>query len=82
MREAAEDQPEPAAPRESMTSAVERLERDMLSAALAETGSTYKAARRLGISQSSVVRKARKYGLNTSGAPGWMERAAAPGRGK
>ncbi len=83
MREAAEEQPEPAAPRESMTSAVERLERDMLSSALAETGSTYKAARRLGISQSSVVRKAKKYGLHTAGAPGWTERiAAAPGREK
>ncbi|MBD5417286.1 MAG: sigma 54-interacting transcriptional regulator [Desulfovibrio sp.] len=83
MREAAEELPEPAAPRESMTSAVERLERDMLSSALAETGSTYKAARRLGISQSSVVRKAKKYGLHTAGAPGWTERiAAAPGREK
>ena len=82
MREAAEELPEPAAPRESLTSAVERLERDMLSAALAETGSTYKAARRLGISQSSVVRKARKYGLHTSGVPGWTERIAAPDREK
>ena len=80
MREAAEELPEPAVPRESLTSAVERLERDMLSAALAETGSTYKAARRLGISQSSVVRKARKYGLHTSGVPGWTERIAAPDR--
>ena len=35
----------------------------MLAIALGETGSTYKAARRLGISQSSVARKARKYGL-------------------
>ena len=80
MREAAEELPEPAAPRESLTTAVERLERDMLSAALAETGSTYKAARRLGISQSSVVRKARKYGLHTSGVPGWTERIGAPDR--
>lgn len=74
MREAAEEPPEPAAPRESLTSAVERLERDMLSAALAETGSTYKAARRLGISQSSVVRKAKKYGLQAAAAPGWTGR--------
>ena len=78
MREAAEEQPEPAAPRESLTSAVERLERDMLSAALAETGSTYKAARRLGISQSSVMRKAKKYGLHAAAAPTWADRAAAP----
>lgn len=74
MREAAEEPPEPAAPRESLTSAVERLERDMLSTALAETGSTYKAARRLGISQSSVMRKAKKYGLQAAGAPGWTGR--------
>ena len=74
MREAAEEAPEAAAPRESLTSAVERLERDMLSAALAETGSTYKAAHRLGISQSSVVRKARKYGLQAAAAPGWTGR--------
>lgn len=74
MREAAEEPPDPAAPRESLTSAVERLERDMLSVALAETGSTYKAARRLGISQSSVVRKAKKYGLQANGVPGWTER--------
>ncbi|WP_308620509.1 sigma 54-interacting transcriptional regulator [uncultured Desulfovibrio sp.] len=74
MRGAAEEAPDPAAPRESLTSAVERLERDMLSVALAETGSTYKAARRLGISQSSVVRKAKKYGLQANGVPGWTER--------
>lgn len=74
MREAAGEPSDPAAPRESLTSAVERLERDMLSAALAETGSTYKAAHRLGISQSSVMRKAKKYGLQASGAPGWTER--------
>lgn len=74
MREAAGEPPDPAAPRESLTSAVERLERDMLSAALAETGSTYKAAHRLGISQSSVMRKAKKYGLQAAGAPGWTER--------
>lgn len=51
------------APRQSMTSAVEALEKSLLQDALDETGSTYKAARRLGISQSSVVRKAKKYGI-------------------
>lgn len=49
-----------------LVEAVERLEREMIAKALAESGSTYKAAKKLGISQSSVVRKARKYGL---GAP-------------
>lgn len=78
MRESAQEVPEPAAPKESLTSAVERLERDMLSTALAETGSTYKAGRRLGISQSSVVRKAKKYGLHTASATDWAHRAAAP----
>lgn len=73
---------------ESLTKAVEELEESMLRAALAETGSTYKAARRLRISQSSVVRKARKYGIPTLGAarggaggePGGAE-ADTPGLG-
>lgn len=47
----------------TLMEAVENLEKDMLSKALMECGSTYKAARKLGISQSSVVRKAKKYGL-------------------
>ncbi len=50
----------------SLTEAVEEVEREMIANALAETGSTYKAARRLGISQSSVMRKARKYGIPTA----------------
>ncbi len=51
---------------QSMPEAMSALEKKLLSEALAETGSTYKAARRLGISQSSVVRKARKYGICTA----------------
>lgn len=52
---------------QSLTQAVEALEKSMLETALAEAGSTYKAARRLGVSQSSVVRKAKKYGIHTGG---------------
>ena len=48
---------------QNLPNAIATLEKNMLAEALAETGSTYKAARRLGISQSSVVRKARKYGI-------------------
>lgn len=49
---------------QNLPQAIASLEEKMLALALGETGSTYKAARRLGISQSSVVRKARKYGLS------------------
>ena len=48
---------------QTLPQALASLEEKMLAIALGETGSTYKAARRLGISQSSVARKARKYGL-------------------
>lgn len=43
--------------------AVEALERDMISRALRETKSTYKAAKLLKVSQSTIVRKARCYNL-------------------
>lgn len=49
---------------QNLPKAIASLEEKMLLRALGETGSTYKAARRLGISQSSVARKARKYGLS------------------
>jgi PAS domain S-box-containing protein len=41
--------------------AVGRIEAQMIRQALKETGNTYKAAEALGINQSTVVRKARKY---------------------
>ena len=44
----------------SFKEAVESLERSLISDALTATGSTYKAAARLGISQSTVVRKAKQ----------------------
>ena len=47
--------------RQPMREAVAELERNMIMAALAETGSTYKAARRLKVSQSTIVRKAQRY---------------------
>lgn len=71
MRLAAPAAPAPEAetgPR-SLHEALESLEREMLAKALAETGSTYKAARRLGVSQSQVARKARKYGLHLTQQP-------------
>lgn len=43
---------------------VEALERDLIARALRETGSTYKAARLLKVSQSTIVRKAHRYNLN------------------
>ena len=43
--------------RQPMREAVAELERNMIMAALTETGSTYKAARRLKVSQSTIVRK-------------------------
>ncbi|MDR0338855.1 MAG: sigma 54-interacting transcriptional regulator, partial [Desulfovibrio sp.] len=43
--------------------AVSALERSMIRDALARSGSTHKAAKLLGISQSSVVRKARQLGI-------------------
>jgi PAS domain S-box-containing protein len=48
-----------AALRESLDS----LEKRMLIAALKEAGSSHKAARLLGVTQPTVIRKARKYGI-------------------
>ena len=47
--------------RQPMREAVAELERNMIMTALTETGSTYKAARRLKVSQSTIVRKAQRY---------------------
>lgn len=47
----------------SLKAAVESLERGMIRNALTQAGSTYKAAKLLGISQSSVVRKAQQLGI-------------------
>ena len=43
--------------------ATQNLEFKMIKDALARTGSTYKAAARLGVSQSTVVRKAQRLGI-------------------
>lgn len=42
---------------------LEALEKELIARALRETGSSYKAARLLKVSQSTVVRRARRYGL-------------------
>lgn len=46
-----------------LKTAMEDLERDLLTQCLRQYGSTRKAARILGISQTSVVRKASRYGI-------------------
>lgn len=47
---------------------VEALEKDLIGRALRETGSTYKAARLLKVSQSTIVRKAHRYHLTDQDA--------------
>ena len=47
-----------------LKTATQNLECKMIREALARTGSTYKAAARLGVSQSTVVRKAQRLGIN------------------
>ncbi len=48
----------------SLKEAVEHVEKNLISTALRELGSTYKAAKRLKVSQSTIVRKAQKYCIN------------------
>jgi PAS domain S-box-containing protein len=48
----------------SLTQAVEELERQLIADALQRYGSTHRAAAALGISQSTVVRKAQHLGLS------------------
>lgn len=45
----------------SLKDAVEELEKSLITAALNDMGSTYKAAERLQVSQSTIVRKAQRY---------------------
>lgn len=47
----------------SLKQAVYELEKRYISQALAEHGSTHKAAKALGVSQPTVLRKARKFGI-------------------
>jgi len=53
-------------PKISFRDTVENLERNLISRALGDTGSTYKAAALLGLSQSTVVRKARQLGVRVN----------------
>lgn len=62
----AEDTPAAAGEALPFREAVENLERALISEALRDTGSTYKAASRLGISQSTVVRKVRQLGISVA----------------
>lgn len=66
-----ESAPAPSSPRAapSLRAAVEEVERTLIMAALAETGSTYKAARRLKVSQSTIFRKARRYRIGLVEVP-------------
>lgn len=68
------DVPEPApAPSGTVTldetatlkDATDALQRQLIEEALAECGSTYRAAERLGMSQSTLVRRAKQLGINT-----------------
>ena len=68
------DAPEPApAPSAAVTlaetatlkDATDALQRQLIEEALAECGSTYRAAERLGMSQSTLVRRAKQLGINT-----------------
>jgi PAS domain S-box-containing protein len=47
--------------------ALSQLERQLISKALVTRGSTRKAARSLGVSQPTIIRKARKYGIEIRG---------------
>ncbi len=51
---------------QNLNEAVKELERAMILEALSQEGSSYKAAKKLGISQSSVVRKAHSFGIKLS----------------
>ncbi len=50
----------------SLSEVTDKLEFNMIKAALLRHGSTYRAAKALGISQSSLMRKARRLGIATS----------------
>ena len=52
----------------SLKNALEGLEREILQQALELHGSTHKAAKALGINQSTVVRKLQRYGINGKGS--------------
>ncbi len=51
----------------SLKDAVEHVEKNLIATALNELGSTYKAAKRLKVSQSTIVRKAQRYGIDVTG---------------
>lgn len=63
------ERPENGAPREEdmdLKAVLALKERELIAKALEETGSTWKAAKRLKISQASVVRKAKRYSIGVN----------------
>ena len=57
----------PTAPSKPIKARLQEMERDLLVKHARECQSTYEIARRLGINQSSVVRKLKKYGIRPPG---------------
>jgi PAS domain S-box-containing protein len=57
----------PAGEQVLLKDAVSALEKQLISNALVEKGSTRKAARWLGVSQPTVIRKAKRYGIRVNG---------------
>jgi PAS domain S-box-containing protein len=57
----------PTGTRVLLKDAVSALEKQLISNALTEEGSTRKAARCLGVSQPTVIRKAKRYGIRLGG---------------
>ena len=53
----------PAGKQMLLKDAVEAVEKQLISTALAEKGSTRKAAEWLGVSQPTIIRKAKRYGV-------------------
>ncbi len=59
--------PEDAAEEQSLKAAVDALEKRMITEAIRQHGSTYKAAEALGTSQSTIVRKMQMLGIHKAG---------------
>ena len=56
-------------PGDDLKSCVHALEKKLIKRALAQGGSTYKAAKLLGVSQSTVVRKIKELGIGAGRSP-------------
>lgn len=49
---------------DTLKNAVDKLEKHMIETALNETGSSYAAAKKLGVAQSTIIRKAQRLGIS------------------